>query len=505
MVGVVGQWTGHETRLLRRALRMTIAEFADHLGVTTRAVDKWEARGASITPRPELQRALDTVLSGADPAARARLLPGLDGTAHPGHPPAGAPPEAESPAEAEAESSAVGGSRWPTRPVDLLVHSEPQPTATADPPTTPAVAAGPDAGSLLDLWIGRRSHSGLAAVEAALEHALHDDRTFMTLSGSALAAIVHQWLRVEPGEVRAACRGAVIDDDFVDRLEAGLPRLRTLEATHGGLRARRLIDAELGMVAEVLARSSFSTSLGRRLYSLAAELGRRAGWACFDAGLHAAADTYWVAALRAARSADDVHVGANILKSMSLQCHDFGDYRSARLLAHAARTAAADAGPRFRAMLDLREARAHAAMGDRRACESLIGRADSELSRGSGDEDEPDALAYFDDAEARAQIGTCYLDLDLPRLARPHFQAALDEMSGTKPRDRTTYLACAARAHAALGDADEACRLLVDAAGLVETIPSRRNLRKILDVRGLLPTTAPGVAAMDEQLHTLLV
>jgi hypothetical protein len=191
---------------------------------------------------------------------------------------------------------------------------------------------------------------------------------------------------------------------------------------------------------------------------------------------------------------------------MSLQCHDFGDLRSARLLAQAARTSAADSGPRFRAMLLLREARTHAAMGDRRACESLIIHADSELSRSSaGRHDEPDALAYFDDSEARAQIGTCYLDLDLAHRARPHLEAALHAMPATKPRDRATYLTRTARAHAALGDADEAGRLLVDAAGLVGTVPSQRNLQKIMDVRAVLPTAATGTSGLDEQLHALLV
>ncbi|MGF1647352.1 MAG: helix-turn-helix domain-containing protein [Kineosporiaceae bacterium] len=105
MVGVVRQWTGHETRLLRRAPRMTIAEFAEHLGVTTRAVDKWEARRASITPRPELQRALDTVLAGADPAVRARLLSRVDGAAHPGSPADASTPEEQPVADADAPSS----------------------------------------------------------------------------------------------------------------------------------------------------------------------------------------------------------------------------------------------------------------------------------------------------------------------------------------------------------------------------------------------------------------
>ncbi|MGL5866165.1 MAG: helix-turn-helix domain-containing protein [Dermatophilaceae bacterium] len=70
---IVTQWTGREARHLRRAVRMTIAEFAHVLGVSTRTVDNWEARGHDIAPRPEIQRALDTLLSRADPAAQVRF------------------------------------------------------------------------------------------------------------------------------------------------------------------------------------------------------------------------------------------------------------------------------------------------------------------------------------------------------------------------------------------------------------------------------------------------
>jgi hypothetical protein len=98
---------------------LTITEFAEHLGVTTRAVDKWEARGVSITPRPELQRALDTVLSSADPAVRARLIPEVDVPLHAGHVFDGAPREEKLQAEtgAEAPTVGVGGPRSQT-PLD---------------------------------------------------------------------------------------------------------------------------------------------------------------------------------------------------------------------------------------------------------------------------------------------------------------------------------------------------------------------------------------------------
>ncbi|WP_018785312.1 DNA-binding transcriptional regulator [Micromonospora sp. CNB394] len=39
----VQKWTGRETRMLRHALRMSIRDFAEHLGVSERTVSKWEA------------------------------------------------------------------------------------------------------------------------------------------------------------------------------------------------------------------------------------------------------------------------------------------------------------------------------------------------------------------------------------------------------------------------------------------------------------------------------
>ena len=63
----VERWTGRETRALRRALRMTVVGFAQHLGVSTRTVSKWESRGADIEPLPEMQAALDTALTRSSP------------------------------------------------------------------------------------------------------------------------------------------------------------------------------------------------------------------------------------------------------------------------------------------------------------------------------------------------------------------------------------------------------------------------------------------------------
>lgn len=60
---VVRNWTGAETRALRDARRMSLTEFAAHIGVNPRLISRWEAGGTNIRPRPVNQAALDTILA----------------------------------------------------------------------------------------------------------------------------------------------------------------------------------------------------------------------------------------------------------------------------------------------------------------------------------------------------------------------------------------------------------------------------------------------------------
>lgn len=66
-------WTGRDVCALRQARRMSVREFAGHLGVSSRMVSKWEASGTGIRPRPVNQAALDTSLLRTDPHTRARF------------------------------------------------------------------------------------------------------------------------------------------------------------------------------------------------------------------------------------------------------------------------------------------------------------------------------------------------------------------------------------------------------------------------------------------------
>ncbi|MGV9309835.1 hypothetical protein ACWENQ_37410 [Nonomuraea sp. NPDC004354] len=256
------------------------------------------------------------------------------------------------------------------------------------------------------------------------------------------------------------------------------------------------------MVNEVLDKASYSANVARRLHGLAAELGRVAGFACFDAGLHAAAQRYWTAAIYAAHAAGDRVQGANIFKSMSLQCYDFGLLPEALHLAQRARAGAGHATPRTNAMLALRQARACAALRQVAECERLIAAADTYLGHGTTDDD-PAFIAYFDEAEFHAQTGSCYLDLGLYQQADDHLVTALKQFPTTKVRDRATYLTKRAHAQHHMGYEDEAAAVLTEVVPLLQQAPSQRNIERLLAARDRL--SAGGRRRdLDEQLASLL-
>ena len=67
----VPQWTGREVRALREARRMSVREFAAHLGVSDRMVSKWEA---GAYPRKRSEELLDTALRRAPNDAKQRFF-----------------------------------------------------------------------------------------------------------------------------------------------------------------------------------------------------------------------------------------------------------------------------------------------------------------------------------------------------------------------------------------------------------------------------------------------
>ncbi len=55
----------------------------------------------------------------------------------------------------------------------------------------------------------------------------------------------------------------------------------------------------------------------------------------------------------------------------------------------------------------------------------------------------------------------------------------------------------------ALGEADEAVRLLIEATSLTQTAYSQRNVNRILEVRRQIPAKVADVVVVDERLEGL--
>jgi formylglycine-generating enzyme required for sulfatase activity len=77
MTTTVQRWSGREVRALREAKRMSIRDFAGHLGVSERMISKWEAGGERLIPRPVNQSALDTSLASSSSDVQARFADNL--------------------------------------------------------------------------------------------------------------------------------------------------------------------------------------------------------------------------------------------------------------------------------------------------------------------------------------------------------------------------------------------------------------------------------------------
>ena len=76
---VIRQWTGREANALRCAMRMSERTFAEHLGISARAVARWAKLGADTVPRPYMQAILDTALAQVDDATQRRFHAFLSG------------------------------------------------------------------------------------------------------------------------------------------------------------------------------------------------------------------------------------------------------------------------------------------------------------------------------------------------------------------------------------------------------------------------------------------
>ncbi|MBB1245755.1 sporulation protein [Streptomyces durbertensis] len=166
-----------------------------------------------------------------------------------------------------------------------------------------------------------------------------------------------------------------------------------------------------------LLNAGYTDKVGRALFGAAAEISQLLAWTAYDTGNHALADRYLVATLRLTQVVDDRLMGARILTNMSHQANYLGQVsRAVRLARASVEGGKGRATPRAMALFTAHEARALSTAGDAPGATRAMREAERHFARACTGED-PDWLAYMDEAELAGEFCHCFRDLGQGREA----------------------------------------------------------------------------------------
>ncbi|MFJ2561384.1 hypothetical protein ACIO02_00005, partial [Streptomyces sp. NPDC087568] len=127
------------------------------------------------------------------------------------------------------------------------------------------------------------------------------------------------------------------------------------------------------------------------------------------------------------------------------------------------------------------------------ACEAALSAATKALES-RNNEDEPEWISYFDEAELAAEAAHCFRDVNSARRAVAHAENA---MSGSHVRSDFFATMVLADAHLRAGDVEEACRVALDALDLGEQLKSARCISYLTEFRRNLGAVGHNAAARD--------
>lgn len=277
---------------------------------------------------------------------------------------------------------------------------------------------------------------------------------------------------------------------------------------HGGETLRPAVVGQLRYV-EGLLKDRRPMSLRHGLYGIAAELARLTGWTYFDARQYHQARAYFSEALQLAREINDHPFMANVLACMSLQATYQDKPADALALVSAAQDQArvtSGTTPRVQAMLTMREAFAHAALGDKRATHTAISEAHGQFERISPGDPDPAWVAYFDEPKLIVDTGIAHARLGEPTIAEPLIADALEREGQANQRGRAFHAFWLARTQLQRGKVDQACHTATQALVPAAAVTSERvagHLREFYEQ--LAPhREVPAAVAFEARLREAL-
>lgn len=365
LVNIVVSWTGVEARALRLATRMTVETFAERLGAGVRTVANWESRGASISPQPDMQAALDTLLAraSADVHDRFRLM------------------------------------------IEAVPRQRDEATYSS---ARPRWGEGRSPGNHPGDGAGGRQDATSAAGSVAL--------TRIPFLPAVVERTALDWLIEAQTSARDPVRGAHpagVDQGEVESAAAALQRFRSLDHAHGSGHVHGKVEQFIAdQLGPMIDSDAASRGRGVRLHTLAVGFYEFSGYQAVDTGADGLAQRRYLRALQLSQVIQDRTYGAYLLAvslgHLALHCnHPEAALRAALAAAAGSGTAAS---PAVRAALHAVVARAHARAGRVRECTAELLAAESMLQRSDPD-DEPAWIRYFTSAYLADEMAHCFADL----------------------------------------------------------------------------------------------
>ena len=334
-------------------------------------------------------------------------------------------------------------------------------------------------------------------------------RHFVLLGGAALTAPAHQWLVHEPGPLVSGLSGRRVSAGLVDRLTAMVCDLRKMDDVAGGGSVLSLAQDEFEWVAGLLDRAVYDERTGRALHVALAELGQLCGWAAYDAGHHGLAQRYYVAALRAAHSADDRPLGAHILSCMAEQAAREGQPAEAVTLIQTALSGTRGCQtPSLLANLYTGQAYAFATLGDGSSCTAALSQARTQIERLTPAA-EPSWLYWVNPANMTSEVGNALRQLGHAEQAVMVLENGIAMFDDSLPRGRLGYLIHLADTLIRPGkqrDLDAAADRALEAIELAENLDSTRCVGLIRNLyHQMTPhATVPAVGDFLERARGLV-
>ncbi|RMI43326.1 hypothetical protein EBO15_16735 [Actinomadura harenae] len=261
----------------------------------------------------------------------------------------------------------------------------------------------------------------------------------------------------------------------------------------------------------MLDECDFTAQIGGDLLVVTADLGIVTAWLAYDAGDQNLARTlYKDAALLAQCSGDpevQVHLHANMAQQATYLARTTGRKGTAREALRFAQQAEVAArhlpSATLQALIALRQALAHAELGDEVAFRRTIGRARDEVDRGRHDSDQSWTL-FVGHSEITGYEAIGYGALGRPERATGLYRQVLEH--DRSPRDLAYYRARLAGSLTQVGDTSGAIEEgLAVLPGLMEgTMTSGRVLRELRPVRDAAETRAEEFREQYDRAEAML-